>query len=69
MYKKSSLDRDNIIIEDDSTGMRKDSKNIYRERIFFVKSSYFITPAAALYCLAGEIDLDMIWRAFWYTNK
>ena len=31
MYKKSSLDRDNIIIEDDSTGMRKDSKNIFRE--------------------------------------
>ena len=31
MYMKSSLDRDNIIIEDDSTGMRKDSKNIFRE--------------------------------------
>ena len=46
MYMKSSLDRDNIIIEDDSTGMRKDSKNIYRE----IKLLYNSRRGALLPC-------------------
>ena len=44
MYKKSSLDRDNIIIEDDSTGMRKDSKNIFREIKLLYNSRGVLLP-------------------------